>query len=71
MAPQSQSRLSAEEGPPQWDCTARVRAGQACRARVMAKSRVDCCVSVAVDGWDWVDDDIFLLSTCMRRWEMG
>lgn len=44
IAPQSQSRLSEEFWPPQVDCTARVRAGQVLRARVMARSSF-CCFS--------------------------
>lgn len=44
IAPQSQSRLSEEFWPPQEDCTARVRAGQVLRARVIARSSF-CCFS--------------------------
>lgn len=50
MAPQSQSRLSEEVGPPQLDCTANVRAGQALIARVIPRSRY----WVAVWGGCWV-----------------
>lgn len=39
-APANQSRLSEESGPPQWFCTARVRAGQRLRRREMPRSKV-------------------------------
>ena len=52
IAPQSQSRLSAELGPPQDDCTASVSAGHLLMNRVMASSSFCCCSE------DGDDDDV-------------
>ncbi|KAG5294319.1 hypothetical protein I7I48_10805 [Histoplasma ohiense] len=56
MAPQSQSRLSLEEGPPQELCTARLSAGQELRIRVMPRS-------------NWAEDCLF--PACSRCFSIG